>query len=82
MLELLMAYWKIAGQKDKNQELLLLPYLEFVEFLKNQEGITDTDTRLRLTHLKDKSLVSLKKDGLGKIYISFSPQVFKYFNIL
>ncbi|MDH4200709.1 MAG: cyclic nucleotide-binding domain-containing protein [Spirochaetia bacterium] len=82
MLELLMAFWKIAGQKDKNQELLLLPYLEFVDYLKANEGISDTDTKQRLTHLKDKSLVILKKDTQGKIYISFSPQVFKYFNIL
>lgn len=82
MLNSLMAFWKIAGQKDKNHELLLLPYLEFIEYLKNNDGINEHESNHRLFNLKEKELVILKKDTQGKLYVSFSPRVFKYFNII
>lgn len=82
MLQYLMDYWKIAGQKDKTRELLLLPYLDFIHYLKTEEAVMENDANQRLGHLKEKSILLLKKDTQGKIYISFSPQVFQYFNII
>lgn len=82
MLQSLMAFWKIAGQKDKNQELLLLPYLDFIEYIKKSDLMTDNEAKQRLHNLKEKGVLNLKKDTQGKLYVSFSPRVFKYFNIL
>ena len=82
MLQSLMAFWKIAGQKDKNQELLLLPYLDFIQYLKSKDGINESDSNNRLFKLKEKEMLMLKKDTQGKLYVSFSPRVFKYFNII
>jgi len=82
MLQSLMAFWQIAGQKDINQELLLLPFAEFIQFLKTRDTMSDSEANHRLLKLKEKGMLTLKKDTQGKIYISFSPQVFKYFNIM
>gem|GEM_PF-1991858 len=82
MLQSLMAFWKIAGQKDKNQELLLLPYPEFIQYLKSTDGIAESEANGRLYTLKEKDMLMLRKDTQGKLYISFSPRVFKYFNII
>ncbi|MDH4261589.1 MAG: cyclic nucleotide-binding domain-containing protein [Spirochaetia bacterium] len=82
MLQSLNSFWKVAGQKDKSHEFLLLPYIEFIQYLKVNESINESDANHRLFKLKEKGMLLLRKDTQGKVYISFSPKVFKYFNII
>jgi CRP-like cAMP-binding protein len=82
MLQSIMTFWKVAGQKDKNNELLLLPYVDFIQYLKTNDAISESEANHRLFKLKEKGMLMLKKDTQGKLYISFLPRVFKYFNIM
>jgi CRP-like cAMP-binding protein len=82
MLQYLMDYWKIAGQQSKAHDVLVFPYDDFIIYLTEKEKLSKNDANKNLLRLKEKSLLNLKKDTQGKIYVSFSPQVFKYFNII
>ena len=63
-------------------EVLLLPYLGFCDYLKKTYGITVEDANQSLLKLRNQNLLHIRKDLAGKQYISFSPKIFEYFNIV
>ncbi|HRP69307.1 MAG TPA: hypothetical protein PLY93_07235, partial [Turneriella sp.] len=81
VLKAMSAFWNIEGHKDASGEVLLLPYLEFCEYLKRTYGITVEDANQSLLKLRNQNLLHIRKDVSGKQYIAFSPKVFSYFHI-
>jgi CRP-like cAMP-binding protein len=82
VLKAMSAYWNLEGHKDASGEILLLPYLGFCEYLKKTYGITVEDANGSLLKLRNQNLLHIRKDVAGKQYISFSPKIFEYFNIV
>ncbi len=82
VLKAMSAYWNIEGHKDASGEVLLLPYLGFCDYLKKTYGITVEDANQSLLKLRNQNLLHIRKDLAGKQYISFSPKIFEYFNIV
>lgn len=82
VLKAMSAYWNLEGHKDKSGEVLLLPYLGFCEYLKKSYGITVEDANQSLLKLRNQNLLHIRKDISGRQYISFSPKIFEYFNIV
>ncbi len=82
LLKALSLYWKKEGTKDKTGEVLLLPYEGFLEFVRKNQGINVENANAYLLKLKNKELVHIRKDFAGKLYISFSPRILDYFNII
>lgn len=82
VLKAMSAYWNLEGHKDASGEVLLLPYLGFCEYLKKTYGITVEDANQSLLKLRNQNLLHIRKDLAGKQYVSFSPKIFEYFNIV
>lgn len=82
ILRFMNEFWKVSGKKDKSGEVLLLPYVGFLEYIKNQYQIETEQTKSLLLNLKKRGVVNAKKDTHGNLYLSFSPRVFYYFNII
>lgn len=82
VLKAMSAYWNLEGHKDATGEVLLLPYLGFCDYLKKTYGITVEDANESLLKLRNQNLLHIRKDVSGKQYISFSPKIFAYFNIV
>ena len=82
VLKAMSAYWNIEGHKDASGEVLLLPYLGFCDYLKKTYGIIVEDANQSLLKLRNQNLLHIRKDMAGKQYISFSPKIFEYFNIV
>ncbi len=82
VLKAMSAYWNLEGHKDASGEVLLLPYLGFCDYLKKTYGITVEDANQSLLKLRNQNLLHIRKDVAGKQYISFSPKIFEYFNIV
>ncbi len=82
VLKAMSGYWNVEGHKDASGQVLLLPYLGFCEYLKKTAGITVEDANQSLLKLRNQNLLHIRKDIAGKQYISFSPKIFEYFNIV
>ncbi|HNJ64829.1 MAG TPA: Crp/Fnr family transcriptional regulator, partial [Turneriella sp.] len=82
VLKAMAGYWNVEGHKDASGQVLLLPYLGFCEYLKKTAGITIEDANQSLLKLRNQNLLHIRKDIAGKQYISFSPKIFEYFNIV
>lgn len=82
VLKAMSAYWNVEGHKDASGEILLLPYLGFCDYLKKTYGIIVEDANQSLLKLRNQNLLHIRKDLSGKQYISFSPKIFEYFNIV
>jgi CRP/FNR family cyclic AMP-dependent transcriptional regulator len=82
VLKAMSAFWNLEGHKDASGEVLLLPYMGFCEYLKKTYGITIEDANQSLLKLRNQNLLHIRKDVAGKQYISFSPKIFEYFNIV
>ena len=82
VLKAMSSFWNLEGHKDATGEILLLPYLPFCEYLKKTSGITIEDANSSLLKLRNQNLLHIRKDLAGKQYISFSPKIFEYFNII
>ncbi len=82
ILRSMLEYWKFSGKKDKSGEILLLPYDGFLDYLHDELEITEDKAKVVLVNLKNRDIVHVKKDTHGNLYLSFSPRVFQYFNII
>ncbi|MES0491154.1 MAG: Crp/Fnr family transcriptional regulator [Leptospirales bacterium] len=82
MLQFLMNYWKIAGKKDATGQNILMQYQGFMNFLSTDHHIGEDDGKRALFDLKSRGLIHVKKDTQGIVYLTLSPRVFSYFNII
>lgn len=82
ILKALDQFWKKAGQKDTSGEILLLPFDDFLEYVKKYHGMGIDDSKKTLLTLKKQNLLHIRKDMTGNVYISFSPKIFEFINII
>ena len=82
IIKALMDYWKIAGKNDASGSNVLIPYQGFLTFVSNKFTYSAEKMKSVLLELKQQELLKIKKDTQGKIYISISPRVFSYFNVI
>lgn len=82
LLKALSLFWKSEGVKDQTGEVLLLPYEGFLNYVRKTHGIDNDAANSYLLKLKNKNLVHIRKDFTGNLYISFSPKVLDYFNVV
>lgn len=82
ILKALDTYWKQSGQKDATGQSLLVPYKGFLEFVNNTMGISLSDSKANLLKLKQQDLVHIRQDMQSNYYISFSPKIFDYIQVI
>ncbi len=82
VLKAMETYWKEHGAKDSTGNNLLIPFEGFLDYTRKNLGIDANDTKGTLLKLKNQDLVHIRKDAKGTLWVTFSPKVFSYLEVI
>jgi len=74
-------FWKINGNKDDSQKILLVNYLDYLDYSQKNIGIDINQNKLILAKLAKMKLLHIRKGKNDIYYIAFSDKVFNYGNV-
>ena len=78
IIQALADYWKINGQKNEQQNVLLVNYMNFLKYSQENIGIDMIQNKNILATLAKMELLHIKKDSRNVYYITFTEKVFSY----
>lgn len=82
LLKEMALFWQKEGKKSNDESILIINYKHFVDYIDQNAGIDHSDANKTLLELKTKSLLQMKKDTTGSIYITFKPDIFNYMEVI
>lgn len=82
VLKAMESYWKESGAKDSTGNNLLIPFDGFLDFCRKNLGIEGSDTKQTLLKLKNQDLLHIRKDTHDVMWVTFSPKVFSYLEVI
>ena len=82
VMKALEEFWRNEGFKDSSGAQLLVPFEPFLEYSRANLGINSGDCKAVLYDLKNRDLVHVRKDTNGRIFLTFSPDIFGYLEVI
>lgn len=82
LLKELALFWQREGKKQKENDFLIINYLNFLDHIFQNAGIDKKDANHTILELKNNNLLNVQKDHSNVIYITFKPEIFSYMEII